>query len=1184
MNVDCSNNGKYHPNGNNAQVNANTILTIPIQEKGDIITIKRYPNYGFECTIGGVQAEFTDDVTSYTASKDDANTGSVDIVSTSGGYLYYIKVEYVPALSSTVESTEVTATWVFDAGTDGQVATYTPSGYDGYFKQDYVTLGSHLYILRAKEFNSTTFTEINPTEQDAGADDATNAIDFTIIPKTGLTFTPTSVSFDAMRDGTDGGMLDIAWKDSEGNLTTLATGQAPNRNNSGEEESHYSYNITSAAGSTGACSLHINLYSLGDSKQIGLANVVITGTLSGTMEDVAEYTLTTSVSPEGAGTVKNTPNGTTFDDGDAVTLSQTKNFGYKFVNWTDENGEELSTDESFTVTMSEDKNITANYTAVNTYELTVTMDDDQANDYMISYDPEPTVIDDKNMYEDGTIVALTASSNKILTFTNWSNGETSATTTVTMEGDQTIGVSYSAIDYIAGWDFYKKGSSGRIADFASADNETAALVLRNDDGTTISWLDKSQEADGGYEGMPAAVNWYQGDFGTYYWQTMVNASAFTDIKVSSSMLYNYQTYTKYNVQYSLDNSAWTSIGTIELSSQKVWTNKEFELPTEANNQANVYIRWYPDKTSDILGATSEKDGIAIAEIFITGTEELVDDGTAPVLVSTVPEEGSSTASANGKIVLTFDEKVQVAEGTTATLGSLELTPTVSGKTVMFTYKGLEYSTEYTFTLPANSVSDLTNNALTEAITITFSTKTKPTVTKQLYDFIVPDDGDITAAFAAANSRSNTSERYRIFIKKGDYTIPASETATIEGGDGNSYASPITTLTAPNVSIIGEDMDETTVVNTVPSTLYAGDNGQVNVIEGLSKCETFSIESKATSTYFQDITIKNGLADGTGRGAALEDSSDKTICMNVCLYGYQDTYYSRQSNRYYFEGGKLRGRTDFLCGRGDIFFNGVELVMCESGGYITAPSIPKEYGYIFRDCTISGEGTISSYTLGRPWGSGTPICLYINTTMNIIPSSDGWSEMSGGWPARMAEYNSMTSSGGTVDLSGRKTTFADSYTNDPILTAQEASLYTVDYVMAGDDDWDPTELTEQASAPQNVVISGTSLTWDTSDYVLCWAICQDGDVIAFTTENSYTVDDTSATYSVRAANEMGGLGEATEATISSGIKEIGNAASGSILRTSFYNLQGARVSNSYKGVVIKVDTMSDGKQVATKIIK
>lgn len=64
-------------------------------------------------------------------------------------------------------------------------------------------------------------------------------------------------------------------------------------------------------------------------------------------------------------------------------------------------------------------------------------------------------------------------------------------------------------------------------------------------------------------------------------------------------------------------------------------------------------------------------------------------------------------------------------------------------------------------------------------------------------------------------------------------------------------------------------------------------------------------------------------------------------------------------------------------------------------------------------------------MGRPWGKGTPIALYIDTKMEAIPSAAGWNEMSGGYPKRFAEYNSYTSTGSVVDLKDRKKVY-DAY--------------------------------------------------------------------------------------------------------------------------------------------------------------
>ena len=664
------------------------------------------------------------------------------------------------------------------------------------------------------------------------------------------------------------------------------------------------------------------------------------------------------------------------------------------------------------------------------------------------------------------------------------------------------------------------------------------------------------------------------------------------------MLYNYNAYETYNVEYSLDGEKWTQVGAIAIPGAKAWTAGEFTLPADANNKAEVYIRWIADKTSSIKGATGNNDGISITDIYITGTAQLVNDGKAPVLVSTVPAKGATNASANGKIVLTFDEKVKLTASAKATLNAQELTGAVSGKTITFAYKGLSYATAYTFTLVANSVADLTDNAIENDITYSFTTKEKPAVTKAMYDFIVPTDGDFKAALAAAAKRTDTSKRFRIFIKQGDYKIPADENKMVEGNDGKQYPSATTYLNTPNVSIIGESNENTSITNTVPAVECDKGFGMANVLEGIGKGDVLSLESGAVNTYFQDIKMYSSMGDKKGRDIVLNDKSNKTICKNVNLWAYQDTYVSNnQKGRFYFEGGILRGNTDFLCGKGDVYYNNVDLLMCGTG-YLAVPSLPTQYGYIFKDCTIkdgSDTGINGKYKLGRPWGKGTPIALFIDTKMEVIPTATGWDEMSGGYPKRFAEYNSTTATGSAVDLSGRKQVYdaydaknGDSYTNrrnetaeNPVLTAEEAASYTIETVMGGDDDWDPTAATEQASAPTNVKIAGNNLTWDNSNYALLWAVCKNGKVIDFTVEPTYNVDDASATWSVRAANEMGGLGEATEATTSTGIENI--ATSADVLSTKIYSADGVQVSKLQKGINIIVKTMTDGSKKTNKII-
>ena len=651
------------------------------------------------------------------------------------------------------------------------------------------------------------------------------------------------------------------------------------------------------------------------------------------------------------------------------------------------------------------------------------------------------------------------------------------------------------------------------------------------------------------------------------------------------MVYNYNAYPTQSIEYSLDGETWTSIGKLTIEGAKKWTDGTFSLPADANNKAKVYIRWISDKTSTVNGSASANDGITLGGTYIIGTAQLIDDGTAPVLVSSVPENGATGASANGKVVLTFDEKVKLTDAAKATIGDLELAMTASGKTVICEYKGLNYSTDYQFKLTAGSVADLTDNANAADIVINFQTKVKPAVTKGTYDFIVPIDGTISEALAAANARgTNATERYRILILNGNYVFDTNGTTT--GGDGKTYPDPRSYLNSPYVSFIGQSMEGVVITNQTPDATWDNGFGQACPLEGIGNGDVLIINKDGHDAYFQNLTMKSSMGDAHGRDIVLNDKSNRTVFKDACLWGYQDTYVSNnQSGKFYFEGGVLRGRTDYLCGKGDVYYNEVTLQQCGAGGYLAVPSQAKNYGYVFQNCYIKKETSDVTFYLGRPWGSGTPTASFINTKMDTAPIGNGWADMSGGWPKRFAEYNSYLTSGTTLDLSGRRTSWTDKegtqHDNDPILTIDEVQAMSLDKVMGQDDDWDPTALTEQASAPTNVVINTDNkmVTWDNSDYVFCWVIFKNGVYVGNTTVPSYEVDDASATWSVRAANEMGGLSEATTATLPTAIDAMNASAVKSV---TYYNLQGIKVNKTYKGTVIKIETLANGKKVITKV--
>ncbi|MBR0048301.1 MAG: Ig-like domain-containing protein [Prevotella sp.] len=1205
-----TNPGKFNNTnwGDWCQLNNGTTFAIP-SCKGATVSVEAY-NELSELTIDG-QNDYTSAKTiSYTVQ---SSAETVDVViGSEGSYYRYIQV-VLPVVETpggqSFDNAVANIVWPMDEPAEYSKSTATP---DGAFSTVAVDLGAVRLMDQNGNENATgtsnvssgvTFSQMRPTN------DGSDFVTWVVKPAAGLTFTPTKVTAYIARFGTDAeNGVTFSAKAGEGKAITLGTYTAP-RNNKSQADDKYGSNSNyavngyveieltqeqQAALTSGEGFSLMGTIGVGNAKAGSIAQVTVSGLVNGTKADVAMYTLATAVAPEEAGSINVYPAADQYEEGSEVKLTATENFGYDFVNWTDAEGAVVSEEPVFTYTMNGDATLTANFVAVETYELALTVDG--TNDYMVTVSPEPTVVDDKWMYEAGTAVQLTANQyDGLVTFTNWSDGETSTSKLISMTEDIEITAMYAQADIIAGWDFYTAGGNGRKADFYAQDNDGDALNLVNTEtGETSGWLDKSTVGAGGYESFKgAAVNWRtgasNGDVGNWHWQTKVNAEAFTDINVQFQMLYNYNAYQTYEAQYSLDGERWTAFGSITMTGAKAAASFSEQLPDETNNQKDLYIRMKADKTSAVDGAASPNDGNTLAMFFITGTPKLVDDGTAPVLVSTVPANEATGVSASGKIVLTFDERVKLADNAKGMMsvdngaaGTWLVEPTVSGKTVTFEYKGLEYNTKFNFSIAGQSISDLTDNYMTDAIELSFTTMARPTVDKKLYDKVVDNVEDLLAAIAAAQARTDKNTRYRIFIKNGDYTIPLS--SNMKTVNGFEVPECITFINTDNVSFIGESRDGVIITNGIDKNeTFAGTYGTTSKYDGIGNSDVFQLRGQGY--YWQDLTVETGMDDARGRDIAIQDRGTQNIYKNVGLRGYQDTWTSNNDNGlYYFEGGYVRGRTDYMCGKGDIFWNGVELRQI-AGGYAAVPSKPAKYGWIYKDCTINGEGSgvDGNYTLGRPWGSGTPIALFIDTKMNVVPSAIGWNEMSGGWPARFAEYNSMTKTGSVIDLSSRKKTFGDGHENNPVLTAEEALENSDLHRMYGD--WDPTLATEQAPLATNVELSGNTLTWSGSDYALLYAICVDGSVVDFTTDTSFDLSklpstaralasSQSTTFAIRSANEMGGLGEAVEANIGTGISELANEAP--VADTPAYNTAGQRVERTFKGIVIK-----NGRKVVVK---
>ena len=423
---------------------------------------------------------------------------------------------------------------------------------------------------------------------------------------------------------------------------------------------------------------------------------------------------------------------------------------------------------------------------------------------------------------------------------------------------------------------------------------------------------------------------------------------------------------------------------------------------------------------------------------------------------------------------------------------------------------------------------------------------------------------------AANAAADAARSY-IFLPNGTYDL----------GD-----KCLTQISGNNISIIGESMDNTIIVNKP-------------AIENEGIGTTATLLNLSNNLYLQDLTLKDALdyykTGSAGRAVCLQDRGTQTICKNVKMLSYQDTYYSNEPNgkgQFYFEDSEIHGTVDYVCGGDDVYFNRVLFVNesrkeGEKNGedVIAAPNSKSEWGYIFKDCTI--ENKAKAFSLGRSWNNITRL-TWLNTTVNqkdeILNDDTKYAYFTinamGDAIADKFRLDVLKDAEGHVfSPAEKKVVFKNSGATQQkeeeniILTAEEAATYSLDAVFG---DWKPEVKSAQAAAPAATLKDGT-LSW--TGEAKMYLVSKDGKFYALTSENSLAVEG-EGSFTVRAANEMGGFGRADNST-DTGIENI--ATSSDVLSTKIYSADGVQVSKLQRGINIVVKTMTDGSKKTNKVV-
>lgn len=288
-----------------------------------------------------------------------------------------------------------------------------------------------------------------------------------------------------------------------------------------------------------------------------------------------------------------------------------------------------------------------------------------------------------------------------------------------------------------------------------------------------------------------------------------------------------------------------------------------------------------------------------------------------------------------------------------------------------------------------------------------------------FDFVVAKDGsgDFTtvqdAILAVPDFRKN---RTTIFIKNGIYkeklVLPASKT---------------------NVSFIGKNVEKTILTNDD----FASKKTRFGEEMGTTGSSSFFIFAEGFTA--ENITFENS-AGPVGQAVAVRIDGDRVAFRNCRFLGFQDTLYPHGENsRQYYKNCYIEGTVDFIFGWSTAVFEDCT-IFCKDHGYITAPSTSENnpFGFVFLNCNITGNASVASFFLGRPWRPhGKSVFIGCELGNHIKPEGwDNWHNPENEKTAFFAEFGNT----GEGAHPNKRVAWAKQ------LTAAEAGNYTVKNIL------------------------------------------------------------------------------------------------------------------------------------------
>lgn len=293
----------------------------------------------------------------------------------------------------------------------------------------------------------------------------------------------------------------------------------------------------------------------------------------------------------------------------------------------------------------------------------------------------------------------------------------------------------------------------------------------------------------------------------------------------------------------------------------------------------------------------------------------------------------------------------------------------------------------------------------------------------------PQDTIVVARDGSGQYRNiqDAVESIRAFM---DYTV------TVYIKEGTYKEKLIIPSWLKNVQLVGESEDKTIITY--------DDHANINK---MGTFRTYTVKVEGNDITFKNLTIENN-APQMGQAVALHTEGTRLMFFKCRFLGNQDTIFTgSEGTSLLFTDCYIEGTTDFIFGPSTALFERCT-IHSKRNSYITAASTPDgvEFGYVFKNCTLTAAPGIDKVYLGRPWrphGATT----FLNCTMGDHIRPEGWHNWGNPENEKSARYAEFGSKGEGANPKGRVNWSKQ-------LTDKEMLKYSIQNIFKEDHNWYP----------------------------------------------------------------------------------------------------------------------------------